>query len=73
MPKQGAELVRTNVFLSAAERNGFKRLARRQNISAAALIRRVLDAFLGIQPEPVEAVEFKYDPERAAKEAAPAK
>jgi hypothetical protein len=59
MPKQGAGLIRTNVFLSVAERDGLKRIARRQGISAAEVTRRVLDSFLGIPAAPVEPITFK--------------
>jgi hypothetical protein len=56
------ELVRTNVFLSVAEREALKKLARKQGVSFASIIRRVLDAFLGIPATPVEPIKFKGDP-----------
>jgi hypothetical protein len=50
-------MVRTNLFLSKAERDGFAKLARKRGngTSAASLVRAVLDAYLGIKvvPEPV--------------------
>jgi hypothetical protein len=55
-------LVKANFFLSRAERDGLQRLARKRGVSAAALLRQVIDAFLGIQPEPVEPVKFKTQP-----------
>ena len=55
-------LVKTNFFLSKAERIGLQKLARKQGISSAELLRRVIDAFLGISPEPIEPVVFKTRP-----------
>jgi len=55
-------LVRTNFFLSRAERDGLQKVARKKGISAAALLRRVLDAFLGIPEVPAEPVKFKTQP-----------
>jgi hypothetical protein len=48
-------MIRTNYFMSPVERQGLKRAARKQGISEAALLRRVVDAYLGIaaQPEPI--------------------
>jgi hypothetical protein len=56
------QLIRTNVFLSAAQRDGFKKLARKQGTSAASLIRRVLDAYLGITAASVGPITFKNKP-----------
>jgi hypothetical protein len=56
MSNRKSELIRTNMFLSADERDGLKKLAHKRKVSAAALVRQVLDAFLGIPaalPEPV--------------------
>jgi hypothetical protein len=55
-------LVKTNFFISRAERDGLQKLARKQGVSAAALLRRILDSFLGIQPEPIQPVTFKTRP-----------
>ena len=55
-------LIRTNFFLSKAERSGLQKLARKQCISSAELLRRVLDAFLGIKAAPIEPIEFKSQP-----------
>jgi hypothetical protein len=56
------DLIRTNVFLSVAERAKLKKLAAKQGVSFASVIRRVLDAFLGIPVAPVAPVVFKNDP-----------
>jgi hypothetical protein len=55
-------LIRTNFFISKAERQGLTRAAHRQGLSAAGLLRRILDAYLGIKPEPVAPVVFKNQP-----------
>ncbi len=60
-------LIRTNIYLSAAEREQFSKLARKQGTSAAAIIRAVLDAYLGIKPEPVEIVFKNQPPAMSAK------
>lgn len=52
-------LVRTTIFLSRAERAALKKIAAKQNVSAANLTRRVLDAFLGIEPKKPEPVKFE--------------
>ena len=52
-------LVRTNIFLSAQERVGLAKESRKQGTSAGAIIRQVLDAYLGIEPEPVAPIIFK--------------
>jgi hypothetical protein len=56
-------LVRTNIFLSKAERDGFAKLARKRGngTSAASIIRAVLDAYLGISAIP-DPVAFKNQP-----------
>jgi predicted DNA-binding ribbon-helix-helix protein len=36
-------LIRTNIFMSEFQRNTLKELARQQDISAAELVRRILD------------------------------
>lgn len=64
-----SNLIRTDLFITKAQMAGIKRVAAKQGTSYAALVRRILDAFLGIQPEPVEPVKFKYEP-RAARAAA---
>ena len=46
-------LVKTNFFVSRAERDGLQKLARKRGVSAAALLRQILDSFLGLHPEPV--------------------
>jgi hypothetical protein len=62
MSNRGSKLIRSNVFLTVAEREGFKALARKRRISAAFLIRQVLDAFLGIKSAPVEPIMWKNNP-----------
>ena len=54
--------VKSNFFLSRTEKDRLQKAARKQGISSAELLRRVIDAFLGIQPEPVEPVVFKTQP-----------
>jgi hypothetical protein len=54
-------LVRSNFFLSKAEREGLQKLAHKQRISTAELIRRVIDAFLGIEAAPVEPIKFRSE------------
>lgn len=44
--KRSQPLVRTDVYLSAEQRDTMKELGRQQNISMAELIRRVLDKHL---------------------------
>lgn len=51
-------MIRTNYFMSTAEREGLKRVARKQGICEAALLRRVVDAYLGIEARP-EPIVFK--------------
>jgi hypothetical protein len=55
-------LIRSNFFLSKAEREGLQKLAHKQRISSAELLRRVLDAYLGISPDPAEPIRFKTQP-----------
>jgi hypothetical protein len=55
-------LVKTNFFISRAERDGLQKLARKRGVSAAALLRQILDSFLGIQAAPVEPIKFKTQP-----------
>jgi Ribbon-helix-helix protein, copG family len=57
-------LIRTNFFLSKAERERLQKLAHKQRISSAELLRRVLDAYLGISPKPVEAIRFSHEVSR---------
>jgi hypothetical protein len=57
-------LVRSNFFLSKAEREGLQKQASKQGISSAELLRRILDSFLGIQPTPVEGIKFSGDVSR---------
>jgi hypothetical protein len=57
-----SDLIRTDLFLSEAERNGLKKIAREQKISFAELTRRVLDAYLGIPATPVEPIRFRNQP-----------
>jgi hypothetical protein len=44
--KLSQPLVRTDVYLSAEQRDAMKELGRQQDISMAELIRRVLDKYL---------------------------
>jgi len=62
MSNRGSRLIRTNVFLTVAEREAFKTLARKRQVSSAHLIRQVLDSFLGIQSAPLEPIVFKNNP-----------
>jgi hypothetical protein len=55
-------LIRSNFFISRAERGELQKAARKQGISSAALLRRVLDAYLGIPEAPVEPIKFKTQP-----------
>ena len=55
-------LIRTNIFLSAVEREKFAKLAKQQKTSAASIIRAVLDAYLGIKPEHPAEIIFKNQP-----------
>ena len=48
MAKQGSDLVRTNVFLSRQERGELARIGRRRKLSAAEVLRRILDAYLDL-------------------------
>jgi hypothetical protein len=57
-------LVKSNFFLSRVEKDRLQKVARKQGISSAELLRRVINAFLGIQPEPVEPVKFKRSVEK---------
>jgi hypothetical protein len=52
-------LVRTNLCLTARSRVELAKQAKKQGTSAADIIRRVLDAYLGIEPEPVAPIIFK--------------
>ncbi len=54
-------LIRTNIFLSRAEKMALKKIAAKRGISAALLTRQVLDAFLGIEVV-TEPVVFKNQP-----------
>jgi hypothetical protein len=60
-------LVRSNFFLSKAEREGLQKLAHKQRISTAELIRRVIDAFLGIEPASIEPIKFSHEVSRGKK------
>jgi hypothetical protein len=60
-------LVRTNFFLSRAERDGLQKRASKQGISAAELLRRVLDSFLGIEAAPIEPIKFSHEVSRSKK------
>ena len=46
-------LVRTNMFLSKEERTGLARIGRREKVSAAEVLRRIIDQALGIEPKSV--------------------
>lgn len=54
--------IRSNFFISKAERSELQKQARKRGISSAELLRRVLDAFLGIPEASVEPVKFKTQP-----------
>jgi hypothetical protein len=60
-------LIRSNFFISRAEKKGLEKRASKQCISSADLLRRVLDAYLGISPEPVEAIRFSHEVSRSKK------
>ncbi len=51
-------LIRSNFFISRVERETLQKVARQRGISSAALLRQVLDSFLGIEPSPVEPITF---------------
>jgi hypothetical protein len=57
-------LIRSNFFLSKAEREGLHKLAHKQRISSAELLRRVLDSFLGIEAVSVETIKFSHEVSR---------
>jgi len=48
MAKLGADLIRTNVFLSRAERTELARIGKQQKLSAAEVLRRILDSYLDL-------------------------
>jgi hypothetical protein len=48
MSKAETELVRTNIFLSRQERAELARVGKKQNLSAAEVLRRILDVSLGL-------------------------
>jgi hypothetical protein len=52
-------LVRSDVYLSNEQRIGIQTIAKREGVSAATIIRRVLDAYLGIAPTKIAPVAFK--------------
>ena len=54
-------LIRSNFFISRAEKKGLEKRASKQGISAAELLRRVLDSYLGIQAAPVEPIKFSHE------------
>ena len=53
-----SKMVHADMYLSKAEVDGLKKIARKRGISMAAITRQVLDAFLGIEPTQVEPVKF---------------
>ncbi len=56
-----AALIRSNFFISRAEKKGLEKRASKQGISSAELLRRVLDSFLGIEAAPVEPIKFSHE------------
>ena len=54
--------IRSNFFISKTERSELQKQARKRRISSAELLRRVLDAFLGIPEVPAEPIKFKTQP-----------
>ncbi len=54
-------LIRSNFFISRVERETLQKVARQRGISAAELLRRVLDAFLGIEAAPIEPIKFSHE------------
>jgi hypothetical protein len=54
-------LIRSNFFISRAEREALQKVARQRGISAAELLRQVLDAFLGIEAAPAEPIKFSHE------------
>ena len=60
MPSEN--LVRSDIYLSEEQRNGIKAIAKREGVSSATIIRRVLDAYLGIPAAKIAPVTFKSKP-----------
>jgi hypothetical protein len=44
------EMVRTNVYLTSAERSALKRTAKLARICPAALLRKILDEYFALEP-----------------------
>ena len=61
-------LIRSNFFISKTEREALQKVARQRCISSAELLRRVLDAFLGIEAAPVEPIKFSHEVSRSKKQ-----
>lgn len=59
-----AALIRSNFFISRAEKKGLEKRASKQGISSAELLRRVLDSFLWIEAVPVETIKFSHEVSR---------
>jgi hypothetical protein len=60
-------LLRCNFFISRIERETLQKVARQRGISSAELLRRVLDAFLGIEAAAVEPIKFSHEVSRGKK------
>ena len=54
-------LIRTNFFISRIEREALQKVARQRGISSAALLRKILDAFLGIPAAPADPIQFPHE------------
>jgi len=71
-------MLRTDVYLTKAERDGLAQVARKKKIGVAAIIRDIVDKALGIEIAPVEirlpVLDLKRELRREeAKQSVPAK
>ena len=47
-------MIRSNIFLSKAQRIALKKIGQRERMSSAAVLRQIIDRALGTAPKPID-------------------